>query len=293
MKDVTKYTCVILLLLYYKPAACQPYLDLVNIRYQFASDAGLSASNSSNEFKYVNASLNFPVIFKKDSSMIVLSPFFERWDISGDGLNDIPGSLQSLALPITLIIPASDQWSMGITAIPRWNGYESNVFRKSFQWGAAFLATYKKNSAIKYKFGLYYNAEFSGAFFMPLLGIDWKLSEKSNLFGVLPGHLVYEHRVNKWLYYGASFRSITNTYQAGYINFNLIPKYLRVQDNQLAVFADIYVSKNILLNIEAGHSVARKFRIGIEDEEPKYFFDAKMKAGLLLKASLAYRIRFR
>lgn len=43
----------------------------------------------------------------------------------------------------------------------------------------------------------------------------------------------------------------------------------------------------------AGHSVARKFRMGVEDVRPKYFFDEKMKNNFLVKASLAYRIRFR
>ncbi|MBL7744328.1 MAG: hypothetical protein JNN00_12705 [Chitinophagaceae bacterium] len=288
-----KYIFITLLILWNEIAACQPYLDLINIRCQAGHDVGLGSNNSSNKFSYYNASLNLPLIFKKDSSMIVLSPFAERWDISSNDLNNLPGSLQSFAFPVTTIFPISSNWTIGVTTIPRWNGYESKVFDNSFQLGAAVLATYKKGNNIRYKFGLYYNDEFSGAFFMPLFGIEWRINEKNNLFGVLPGHLVFEHKVANRFYYGASFRSITNTYQAGYINYSLIRKYLRVQDNQLALFADIYISKNILLTLETGHSVVRKFRLGVEKEKPKYFIDKKMNPGLLFKAFLAYRIRFR
>ncbi|HKO82109.1 MAG TPA: hypothetical protein VJU78_16995 [Chitinophagaceae bacterium] len=61
----------------------------------------------------------------------------------------------------------------------------------------------------------------------------------------------------------------------------------------MAVFADIRLYKNIVVTLEAGHSVFREFRLGIEDADPKYFFNEKMNDNLFLKVSLAYRLRFR
>jgi len=225
--------------------------------------------------------------------MIVFSPFADCWTVKIQSISDLPEFVQSLALPVSFVKPLSRQWTLTTTIIPRWNGYKKKMFDNSFQIGGAILTSYKKKHNLTYKFGIYYNSEFSGTFIMPLLGIDWQINKKNNLFGVLPGHLIFEHKVNERFYWGASFRAITNTYQAGYINFSHIPKYLRIEDNQLAVFTDIYLHKNIVINLEAGHSVFRKFRFGIEDADPKYYFSEKMNDNILLKASLAYRLRFR
>lgn len=289
-----KLIIILFILFIGQTSNCQPYLDLVNIRYQNSPDAGVwRRENTANHFQYFNTSFNFPLIFKKDSSMIVFSPFYDCWNIKIQSLPDLPKTIQSLAMPVSLIKPLSRQWALTTTIIPRWNGYRKKMFDNSFQIGGAILASYKKQRNLTYKFGIYYNSEFSGTFIMPLLGIDWQINEKNNLFGVLPGHLVFEHKVNKRFYWGGSFRAITNTYQAGYVNLSAIPKYVRIEDNQLAIFADFYFHKNIAVNLEAGHSVFRKFRFGIENADPKYYFSEKMNDNILLKASLAYRLRFR
>ncbi|HKO82108.1 MAG TPA: DUF6268 family outer membrane beta-barrel protein [Chitinophagaceae bacterium] len=173
----------------------QPYIDLVNIRYLTSPDAGIwRRVNTGNHFQYFNNSFNLPVIFKKDSSMIVFSPFYDRWNIKIQSF-DLPEKMQSLALPVSFIKPLSHQWGLTTTLISRWNGYRKKMFDNSFQVGAAILTSYKRQQNLTYKFGIYYNSEFSGTFIMPLLGIDWQINERNNLFGVLPGHLIFEHRV--------------------------------------------------------------------------------------------------
>ena len=82
----------------------------------------------------------------------------------------------------------------------------------------AILDSYKKKQQLTWKLSLYYNMELSGEYFVPLIGIDWRIDKNNNLFGVLPGNLVFEHKVNHWFYCGADFNAITNTYDAGFIN---------------------------------------------------------------------------
>lgn len=61
---------------------------------------------------------------------------------------------------------------------------------------------------------------------------------------------------------------------------------------QDAAWLDIYLIKNIVFNIEAGHSIFRRVRLGIENAKPKYYYKDNLNDGMLLKASLAYRLRF-
>ena len=58
-------------------------------------------------------------------------------------------------------------------------------------------------------------------------------------------------------YYGANFRAITNSYKK-------TQGYWRIDENQLGLYLDTYLSKNLVFNVEAGHSIYRKIRTGIK-----------------------------
>ena len=281
----------------------QPYIDIVQVKYTHSPGAGLwGQKNQPNYFEYYNAAINLPFVVRKDSSIILISPFVERWDINFTNAignyNDLPNHLNGLVLPVTYIRQVSKSWSITLSAIPRWNGNNTAIFKNSFQMGAAVLASYKKTSKLVLNAGLYYNAELSGLFFMPLLGIDWQMGDKDNLFGVLPGNLVFEHKISSHFYCGANFKAITNTYDAGSIIYSTNngtaanDKYLRIDDNQLNLFVDFYFLKHLVLNFEAGHSAFRKMRIGLKEPAVKYYYKDKMNDAFLLKLSMNYRLRF-
>ncbi|MBI1342672.1 MAG: hypothetical protein GC171_07060 [Terrimonas sp.] len=272
----------------------QPYINIFSLQYQHSPDAGmLQRDQIHNRVSYFKSEINLPVVFRRDSSIIVFSPAFEQWAIRLPEAYALPSSFRSMILPVNLIHPLSNKWTVLFAAIPRWNGYGNKWVNNSFQMGAAFLASYKKNKRLQYKLGVYINNEFSGVFIMPLLGIDWQIDGRNNLFGVLPGNLVFEHFMNPHWYWGASFRAITNTYQSGLINPGPMHSFCRIDENQLSLYTDIYMGKNIVLNAEAGHSVFRRFRMGIEDADQKYYEKAKVNDGLLFKIGMAYRLRLR
>ena len=83
---------------------------------------------------------------------------------------------------------------------------DSNINNKgSMQAGGALIAAYKKTEKLTWKLGVYVNGEYFGVFVMPLVGLDWNITSRDNLFGVLPGNLTYEHKINNQFYYGANF----------------------------------------------------------------------------------------
>src|SRR5260221_749138 len=184
-----RHILISLLVLCFLRSSAQPFIDLVGLRYTKSPDAGIIRRDKQPaEFDYLNLNLNLPFIFKSDSSAIIFSPSAERWYIR---LNDFPGlpdHVQSLVFQLSYLKPLSQNWSLTLSLIPRWNGYNNKLLNDNFQAVGAVLLTYKRNPTLKYKFGMYYNSEFSGAFFMPLLGLDWKIDDRNYLFGVLPGN---------------------------------------------------------------------------------------------------------
>lgn len=261
--------------------AAQPFLDIVNVKYSNSPDAGLFNQNKNNlKLQYFSLSSNLPVQFKNKRDAIIFSPYFEKW-WSQVNRNTRHGHT-GIVLPVSLVKAiAKTRWSIVLTAIARMN--DSSISKKTnLQIGGAFIAGYKRNENCTWKLGVYVNNDLFGLFVMPLLGIDWKMNERNNLFGVLPGNLTYEHKINRHFYYGVNFRAITNSY--GTTN-----GYWRIDENQLGVYLDTYLARNFVLNMEAGHSVLRKIRTGVKDV---WKFDGKVNDNVYVKLAVAYRVRF-
>jgi hypothetical protein len=274
----------------------QPYLDIVSVRYQYSPDAGMTRRGyQPSHFTYGNLTYQAPGVFK-DSSILIIGGLLEKWNIKSSGLSHIKPHFTGLALPVTYVKPLNQKWTATASLIPRFDTYSDVVvmFGDRMQWGGALLMTYKKSSQLKYKFGLYYNREYFGNFFVPLLGIDWRVNERLKLFGVLPGNLVLERKVSRKFYYGASFRALTNSYKSSSSNWLDFDdhRFFRIDDNQLQAFADFYLAKNVVLTTEAGHSVFRRLRTGISKGISKYEASEKVNDNVLLRAGLAYRMRF-
>lgn len=258
----------------------QPFLDIVNTKYSNSPNTGLGNKVKNDvRIRYYNVSTNLPIQFNTKDALI-FSPFFETWQVQIK--NNVQQHYYGIALPVSLVksIPYT-RWSVLLTGIVRMN--DSSISKRTnMQAGGAFIVNYERKKNLTWKLGLYVNNELFGLFVMPLAGIDWKINERNNLFGVLPGNLTYEHKINDRFYYGANFRAITNSYG----NAN---GYWRIDENQLGLYLDTYFNKNIVLNVETGHSFYRNIRTGIKNVSEN---NAGVKDNLYARIHLAYRIRF-
>lgn len=261
----------------------QPYLDLAQLSYH------TSPGSDPKEFKHLRAQANLPIIFK-DSSIFLFNPIWEeRWIKVQE--TDTRSHYRGAIAWFTYTRRMGKKWEGMLAYIPRFNGEPEVQFKMGYQTGGAFLFTYKKRPGLSYKFGLFYNDEFFGNFFMPLLGIDWKINKRQRLFGVFPGYGTYENRISKTLAWGGNFRTFTNSYkiykQPGSAQ---TADYIRINDNQLGAYLDAYLSPKIVLNIETGYSIMRKLSKGVTKTEENY--TVSEHDGLYIRATLQYRIRF-
>ena len=84
-----------------------------------------------------------------------------------------------------------------------------------------------------------------------------------------------------------------NSYRIGYLNNSLNKNYLRIVEMQLLLSADIYLTKKLVFNVEAGHSLFRRLRMGTDNDGKDYYSDEAVNDGLVFKAGLLYRMRLR
>jgi len=264
----------------------QPYIDVANARLVKSPNITQpSKDRNSTNLDYFNVSITLLFFLANKKDAIVLSPFFEKWSSTVSGVNLCNQFHYGVALPVSLLksIPRSN-WSLLTTAIFRMNDMQIDRDGKWQFGGAVLVSNHVRGNNLTYKFGVYVNREFFGLFIIPLVGIDWKISDRTNLFGVLPASLTLEHELNKHFFSGVAFRTFTNSYH------DSIQKYWRIDENQLGVFVDYYIDKHIVLNMEAGYSLFRKIRSGGKDN---ITYNWNASDNPYFKLSLAYRIRTR
>jgi len=255
------------------PACAQPLFDPVSVAYhQWADDRGAPGVS------WLTGQVSLPVEVGKD--LLVAGPAFERYAF------ETGSDLYGVALPVTWVHTLNDRWKASATAIPRISSDLEDVTSGDYQAGLALLATRRRSESLSWKFGVYCNSEFFGFFILPLAGIDWRVNEKLNLFGVLPNHVVLEYKIiPSQLHGGMSFKAITNS-------FRTVPDhYVRVNDNHLKVYADAYLSSHIVLNAEVGHSILRSVRLGYRAEGVRSETEWIGTDRFFFRVSFAYRIR--
>jgi hypothetical protein len=273
----------------------QPYLDLAKFNYSYSPKSGLGDKATPLESHYFNIAATIPIELKKGGDAFILNPFFDnsQGTVSTRDFHVLSEGLFLGFLKKDII----KNWNLLSSFIVRRNKEAQENVEDDWQYGGVLLATWKKTQLASLKFGMYYNKEFFGNYFIPLVGIDWQIDKKNNLFGVLPGSMWFEHRINQTLYYGLAFRALTNSYRLHTIDpcFSgdcTAKNYLRIDDNQLGIFGDVYLSKKIVLTGEAGYTILRRYRYGFKGKTIHLQTDYK-NDNFYFRASLAYRLRFR
>ncbi|REJ85311.1 MAG: hypothetical protein DWQ44_01260 [Bacteroidetes bacterium] len=261
----------------------QPYLDLAQVQLIRSSSGSGASNNSTPRIWLLGSELNIPL--KSSNGIFLLSPSVTYQQI--DFSEKIESTdIRSIAFPITYAHEWNEEWKSSFTFIGRIN--ESvNVPAEGgkFQHGYALLNTYKKKEALKFRFGIYFNNEFFGPFILPLAGIDYKINEKLQLFGTLPGSMNLEKTIGKKTHAGFSFRSFTSSYR--------LPSdsLLRIYDNHIRIFFNYTVAANHILIAEAGHSLFRNYRLGLRADGKTRYTQVDSNDGIIFRIAYAYRLR--
>jgi hypothetical protein len=256
----------------------------------------------------LDASATLPIKLNERGDLIVLSPLFERWDIgplerAGQATGPvISDQLTGFSIPISYVrVIEPDKWKLNITGIGRWmtvdgdaiegTSYE-NVSLAGTQIGGVVLLSKTVRPALTWKFGAYVNTDAWGIYGRPLLGIDWRIDDRHNLFGVLPGGATFEHKFSRNFHWGVVFKGITSSYG------EVLGDFRRMDENTVGAFMDCYLRPaHIVLRAEAGHSILSRYRGGedsiyFDDLKDERYVDYDLGDGPYVRVLLAYRLRF-
>ncbi len=266
-------------------ASAQPYIDIASVYYQQSPADNQSSTKSPMNTQLTSVFLTLP--FQVDSDYVIVNPTYENYRLNISSETD-PINLTAVYMPVIWVHEFKNpKWSTTLMSIPRLSSdLTKPLGGNNFQMGGIALATYKKKETLKYSLGAYYNSDFFGAYYIPLLGIDWNITNKWNLFGTLPINLNLEYKLHKNIHTGVGVNLITNSYRIQNKDF------LRVDDYSAKFILDIYMMKNQVISFEAGHSLFRSYAMGnMEGGKPNYMRDLNVSDGYQFKLAYIFRIR--
>jgi hypothetical protein len=270
----------LLIILFTTSVFSQPYFEPLQVRH---TNAFKNNQYETSLFNITEISSELPIKIK-NNDYLILSPFYSNTQINLEDTDQQFPTIQSLRLPLGLLTQIGEsKWSLTFLTLTSWNG-EKLFTDDSFQFGTSIFATFSKKANKKIRFGVYANKEFFGWFVIPLVGLNWQLNDSNYIFGMLPGRFTFQHQWNTKLYGGANFRSSTNSYRT------TEQQYLTLNDNQLSLFLDYYLSKPICITIEPGWGLLRKIRISTIEND--YTINETNRVdGPFIKLSAAYRFK--
>lgn len=272
----------------------QPFVDIASFNYQTYSAPYKYNAAKQNKTDDYFLNLFVPKTFK-NGNVLLIRATGELLNSSINGDSAYSSTLYQVSVPVGFqFFSSNKKWKTVIIGVPK-IATEMNtlVDSKDYQLGGIFLENYTYSDNLKIKFGLYCNREAFGNFFMPLAGIDWKVSERLSLFGIMPSSYKVEYMLKKnKLYTGLHFKSFTRSFRLSKIqNYD----YVRYNEIQLRYFIEYLAYKKMLLFAEVGYSLGRnpwQYTYGTKTEtfvNPIYTATQRFFA---FNVGVAYRLRF-
>ena len=196
----------------------------------------------------------------------------------------------------------SEKWTGTYLFMPKLSSDLKKIGRDDFQFGGLVLIDYKKREKFKYRFGLYYNSELFGPYFVPLFGLYYMSdNDKFEINATLPVWVDFNYRFATWFRLGTNFSGLTRTFNINEPQFAENGEYLVKQSNEIFLYGQFEFLKSFIIQAKIGYSVGRRY--SIYDETDKVGFglllfrfdddrdqlNSEFADGLIFRVRLIYR----
>lgn len=141
--------------------------------------------------------------------------------------------------------------------VPRHMSDLNNARGNSFQFGALAMFEKKYNETLTISFGAMYNQEFFGPYLVPLVNLNWQLSDRWSIVGLLPVYAKINYKISNNFTAGISHFGLVTTYR---LNDDACKDdYIERQSIDLCLFGRYKLFGNLYLEGRFGRSLGRSY----------------------------------
>ncbi|MBN1952886.1 MAG: hypothetical protein JW801_16905 [Bacteroidales bacterium] len=174
-----------------------------------------------------------------------------------DGIID-PVNLHGFILRTGLVQNFSEGRSLQLLLAPRFMTDARGGGMDNFQFGG--LAMYQKVFSSRFTLGLgaMFNTDFFGPYLVPLVNLDWKITDRFSISGMLPIYAKIKYQASERFQLGISHFGLTTTF--GLNDPDYADDYLERQSIDLALFGNYNIARNLYVEARIGQSMGRCYR---------------------------------
>lgn len=258
--------------LVYFPTAGQSYLDLFQFQYKSTPINGYEEAPGGSRVDEFLLDATVPI--KLNDRFALITGFIGESLGSQVEPNDTNVTqVYATTLKLGVNVQYNDRLSMQYILLPKIASDFIKLGRSDFQLGAVALAKLKKSEDFIWKFGLYYNQELFGPFFVPLLGFYYHRPDSPWEFNLtLPLLAEANYSFSNKIQTGVRFNAFVRTYNLNKEFYTENGEYLQKTSNEIQAFCRFFPTKSLVIEGGVGFTIGRRFDI--------YDDQYKMKWGL-------------
>ena len=247
----------------------QSSLDLVTIsgRYGFAQQAGEPVSGNNSEIGSL-INVKIPIVLSNKSvwysSVTYVSSFVESDAMLPAEIAN-PINIHGFILQTGLVQTLNDKQKIQLLFAPRFMSDFENTTNDNWQFGGVALFENRYSDDLMLRFGALYNTEQFGPSLTPLLHVDWKISSKWSVSGMLPIYAKVNYKVNENLSTGFSHFALITSYRLGNLAYE--NDYIERTSIDLTLFARQRMFDNMHIEGRFGYAVGRKYAQYAQDQK--------------------------
>ncbi len=294
------FTVLALLLFGYTASFGQETLDILTLtgRYGFPQSYDSIYKSKAKEYGAL-ASLVAPIKMNEKSIWYnSINYFYFHVGNDEDTPPEImnPINVHGLILRTGLYQKFSKDRAIQIFLAPRLMSDFKNISIDHFQLGLMFLYEKKFREGLKISFGALYNREFFGPNLVPLVNLDWQISERWSVAGLFPIYGKVKYKVNEKLSAGMSHFGFVTTFRLGDPAYE--GDYLERKSIDESLFARYQLFGNIFLEGRFGYALGRSYAQYEADQKVDFsiplvsFGDNRTQKNISFHDGLIASIRF-
>jgi len=279
----------------------QNYVDLAKFHYANTPLNKFDSTDATTRVQEMGLDVNLPIVLKGGSAFLTGFTFASSSAKVSSENNNV-SSVYTAMLKVGMNIKHNDKWTGTYLFLPKLSSDLKKIGRDDFQFGGLVLIDYKKREKFKYRFGLYYNSELFGPYFVLLFGLYYKSkNDKFEINATLPVWADLNYRLAPWFKVGSNFSALTRTFNINEPQFSEKGEYLVKQSNELFLYGQFEMFKNFIIQTKIGYSIGRRY--SIYDEKDRVGFgvllfridddrsqlNSEFSDGIIFRVRLIYR----
>ena len=278
-------------------AFSQNYVDIFRLSAYTTPPNKFDSSTSKTKINQASVDLNVPI--KLNNKLAILTGFTSELYQAQLFSNGNVESVGSFVLKAGMNVKFDSAWQAMFMLLPKMASDHIGLGNDDFQLGGLVLFKYIKNSNFNWRFGLYYNSERFGPFFVPAAGFYYlSQNKKFEATFLLPISADINYRVATFMNVGMNYIGQTKSYNVG----DVYPgTYLQTSTDELYAYLKFNLGNSFSIYTKIGESIGRSYRVYNNDEmvnadlagiyfgSKRQYLNTDFANGLIFQVTLLYR----